>query len=175
MAATFVDRAVLHVAGGNGGNGCASVRREKFKPLGGPDGGDGGRGGDVTLIVDGSVTTLRPQTSAVDIVDDVTPQPSFSAIRGGAVWVSDWSSPQVVRIGTKPRTPPRRIALPVHTDSGVWGIAAGAGAVWATTPWDGALWRIDPTTGKVTRIDLGYAPVGVAVDASGVWVSVRRS
>jgi GTP-binding protein len=58
MAATFVDRAVLHVAGGNGGHGCASVRREKFKPLGGPDGGDGGRGGDVTLVVDGSVTTL---------------------------------------------------------------------------------------------------------------------
>ena len=58
MAATFVDRAVLHVSGGNGGNGCASVHREKFKPLGGPDGGDGGRGGDVTLVVDGSVTTL---------------------------------------------------------------------------------------------------------------------
>jgi GTP-binding protein len=58
MAATFVDRAVLHVAGGNGGHGCASVHREKFKPLGGPDGGNGGRGGDVTLVVDGSVTTL---------------------------------------------------------------------------------------------------------------------
>src|SRR4051812_50193611 len=58
MAVTFVDRAVLHVAGGNGGHGCASVRREKFKPLGGPDGGNGGHGGDVTLVVDGSVTTL---------------------------------------------------------------------------------------------------------------------
>ncbi len=58
MAATFVDRAVLHASGGDGGNGCASVRREKFKPLGGPDGGDGGRGGDVVLVVDPSVTTL---------------------------------------------------------------------------------------------------------------------
>jgi GTP-binding protein len=58
MAATFVDRAALHAAGGNGGNGCASVHREKFKPLGGPDGGDGGRGGDVVIIVDPSVTTL---------------------------------------------------------------------------------------------------------------------
>ncbi|HVT22820.1 MAG TPA: GTPase ObgE [Mycobacteriales bacterium] len=58
MAATFVDRAVLHAAGGNGGNGCASIHREKFKPLGGPDGGDGGRGGDVVLAVDPSVTTL---------------------------------------------------------------------------------------------------------------------
>ncbi|MFB7499458.1 GTPase ObgE [Streptomyces sp. NPDC056161] len=55
---TFVDRVELHVAAGNGGHGCASVHREKFKPLGGPDGGNGGRGGDVTLTVDQSVTTL---------------------------------------------------------------------------------------------------------------------
>ena len=55
---TFVDRAVLHVAAGDGGAGCASVRREKFKPLGGPDGGNGGRGGDVVLVVDPSTTTL---------------------------------------------------------------------------------------------------------------------
>lgn len=55
---TFVDRVELHVAAGNGGHGCASVHREKFKPLGGPDGGNGGRGGDVTLIVDQAVTTL---------------------------------------------------------------------------------------------------------------------
>src|SRR5690606_5589966 len=55
---TFVDRVTLHVAAGNGGNGCASVRREKFKPLGGPDGGNGGRGGDVVLVADPGVTTL---------------------------------------------------------------------------------------------------------------------
>jgi GTP-binding protein len=55
---TFVDRVELHVAAGNGGHGCASVHREKFKPLGGPDGGNGGRGGDVTLVVDQDVTTL---------------------------------------------------------------------------------------------------------------------
>ena len=55
---TFVDRAVVHAQGGNGGNGCASVHREKFKPLGGPDGGNGGRGGDVIAVVDSSVTTL---------------------------------------------------------------------------------------------------------------------
>jgi GTP-binding protein len=56
--ASFVDRVVLHVAGGDGGHGCASVHREKFKPLGGPDGGNGGRGGDVVLVVDPSTTTL---------------------------------------------------------------------------------------------------------------------
>lgn len=55
---TFVDRVVLHAQAGNGGNGCASVRREKFKPLGGPDGANGGRGGDVILAVDPQVTTL---------------------------------------------------------------------------------------------------------------------
>lgn len=56
--AQFIDKVVLHVAGGNGGHGCASVHREKFKPLGGPDGGNGGRGGDVILEVDESTTTL---------------------------------------------------------------------------------------------------------------------
>ncbi|WP_345713634.1 GTPase ObgE, partial [Kineococcus glutinatus] len=55
---SFVDRVVLHVAGGDGGNGCASVHREKFKPLGGPDGGNGGRGGSVVLEVDPQTTTL---------------------------------------------------------------------------------------------------------------------
>jgi GTP-binding protein len=55
---TFVDRVVLHVEGGKGGNGVASVHREKFKPLGGPDGGNGGSGGDVVLRVDPDVTTL---------------------------------------------------------------------------------------------------------------------
>ena len=55
---SFVDRVVLHVTAGNGGHGVASIHREKFKPLGGPDGGNGGRGGDVILIVDGNVHTL---------------------------------------------------------------------------------------------------------------------
>ena len=56
--ASFVDRVVLHVAGGDGGHGCTSIHREKFKPLAGPDGGDGGHGGSVILRVDPSVTTL---------------------------------------------------------------------------------------------------------------------
>jgi GTP-binding protein len=66
---TFIDRVVVHLAAGDGGNGCASVHREKFKPLGGPDGGNGGRGGDVVLVVDAGETTLldfhrRPHRSA---------------------------------------------------------------------------------------------------------------
>lgn len=55
---SFVDRVSLRVSGGNGGHGCASVHREKFKPLGGPDGGNGGDGGSVILRVDTSLTTL---------------------------------------------------------------------------------------------------------------------
>ncbi|WP_193047162.1 GTPase ObgE [Mycolicibacterium baixiangningiae] len=54
----FVDRVVIHAKAGNGGNGCASVHREKFKPLGGPDGGTGGRGGSIVLVVDPQVHTL---------------------------------------------------------------------------------------------------------------------
>jgi GTP-binding protein len=56
--AEFADHAALRVHAGHGGNGCASVHREKFKPLGGPDGGNGGRGGDVILEVDPSTATL---------------------------------------------------------------------------------------------------------------------
>ncbi|HEY7224460.1 MAG TPA: GTPase ObgE [Micromonosporaceae bacterium] len=55
---SFVDRVVLHAQAGNGGHGCVSILREKFKPLGGPDGGDGGRGGSIRLVVDPGVHTL---------------------------------------------------------------------------------------------------------------------
>ena len=55
---SFVDQVTLHITAGSGGNGIASVHREKFKPLGGPDGGNGGHGGDVILRVGVDVTTL---------------------------------------------------------------------------------------------------------------------
>lgn len=55
---TFVDQVTLHVRAGDGGDGCVSVHREKFKPLGGPDGADGGKGGSISLVSDSSVTTL---------------------------------------------------------------------------------------------------------------------
>jgi GTP-binding protein len=58
IVAEFADRVTLRVQAGHGGNGCASIHREKFKPLGGPDGGNGGRGGDVILEVDASSATL---------------------------------------------------------------------------------------------------------------------
>jgi GTP-binding protein len=56
--AEFADQAEVRVRAGDGGHGCASVHREKFKPLGGPNGGNGGRGGDIIVEVDPGVTTL---------------------------------------------------------------------------------------------------------------------
>ena len=54
----LVDEAEIHVHAGNGGNGCVSFRREKFIPMGGPDGGDGGNGGSVWLVADENLNTL---------------------------------------------------------------------------------------------------------------------
>jgi GTP-binding protein len=54
----FIDEATIEVHAGNGGDGCASMRREKFIPRGGPDGGDGGRGGGIYAIADRNINTL---------------------------------------------------------------------------------------------------------------------
>ena len=71
--AAFIDRAVLHARAGDGGHGCASIHREKFKPLGGPDGGNGGRGGDVILRAESDVSSLL----------DVSHRPHRNAPNGG--------------------------------------------------------------------------------------------
>jgi GTP-binding protein len=54
----FVDEATIEVVAGKGGNGVASFRREKFIPKGGPDGGDGGRGGTIFAVADRNINTL---------------------------------------------------------------------------------------------------------------------
>ena len=98
---TFVDRVTLHVAAGRGGNGVASVHREKFKPLGGPDGGNGGPGGSVILRVDPDVTTLldyhhsskrRAENVATERADAATAPtaPTWSCPSRTAPW---WPGP----------------------------------------------------------------------------------
>jgi GTPase len=58
----FIDRVVVRVKGGDGGSGITSFRREKFVPMGGPDGGDGGRGGDIIVLGDSNLSTLLDYT-----------------------------------------------------------------------------------------------------------------
>jgi GTP-binding protein len=58
----FIDRVVVRVKAGNGGSGIISFRREKFVPLGGPDGGEGGAGGDVIVVADDNLSTLLDYT-----------------------------------------------------------------------------------------------------------------
>ena len=70
----FVDQVTLHLRAGNGGDGCVSIKREKFKPLAGPDGADGGNGGSISLVADPDVTTLleyhfRPNQQGGDGAD----------------------------------------------------------------------------------------------------------
>ena len=56
----FIDERIVYLKAGNGGDGCASFRREKYIPKGGPNGGDGGKGGDVVLECDSNLTDLTP-------------------------------------------------------------------------------------------------------------------
>jgi GTPase len=68
---SFIDEVTLHLRAGNGGDGCTSVRREKFKPLAGPDGANGGDGGSIWLVTDPNETTLldyhhRPHRAATN-------------------------------------------------------------------------------------------------------------
>jgi GTP-binding protein len=62
MSNVFVDRVVVNARAGSGGSGIVSFRREKFIPMGGPDGGDGGRGGDVIVVGDSNLATLLDYT-----------------------------------------------------------------------------------------------------------------
>ena len=68
----FIDKAKIFITAGRGGDGCISFRREKFVPLGGPDGGNGGKGGDVYIEADSKKSTLL----------DLSYRPKFFAENG---------------------------------------------------------------------------------------------
>jgi len=108
----FFDHAKINVAAGNGGNGCVSFRREKHVPRGGPDGGDGGRGGDVVVVPDVQLRDLQPFTFKVHFKAGAG-QPGQGARKHGAngetvlvrvplgtqVWTEDDLIADIVRLG----------------------------------------------------------------------------
>ena len=126
---TFVDRVTLHVSGGQAAaTACASVHREKFKPLGGPDGGNGGHGGDVVLVVDPDVTTL------LDYHHAAAPQ---GRQRQARAWATTAPAPTAsrsccpCRTGPSWSTPRRRAcsptwSAPAPSSSSLPAVAAGS-------------------------------------------------
>src|SRR5262245_54152149 len=79
----FIDEVEILVSAGDGGDGCVSMRREKYVPRGGPDGGDGGRGGDVVLVADRNLGTLLDHRMRVEVRPDPGAAGSGSNKPGG--------------------------------------------------------------------------------------------
>ncbi len=106
----FFDQAKIHVAAGNGGDGCVSFRREKHVPRGGPDGGDGGRGGDVVLVADPQLRDLQQFTYRIHFKAGVG-RPGRGSRKHGA----DGEPVQIrVPLGTQVWVDDRPIADLVH-------------------------------------------------------------
>ena len=146
--ARFIDRVVLHLQAGDGGHGCVSVHREKFKPLGGPDGGNGGHGGDIILEVSEQIHTLM----------DFHYRPHIKAQRGGngagdmrnggrgEDLILEVPAGTVVRTE---RAKPWRTLL--FRERGLWLQKAGL-AVWAMPPWPQRTARHRVSLYRVSRV-----------------------
>ena len=177
--AEFADQALLRIKAGDGGHGCASVHREKFKPLGGPDGGNGGHGGDVILEVHPNVTTLldyhrRPVRRAGQRQAGLRVEPQRRVRRRPgrpASRTAPWSRPSdgevladLVGAGTRyvaaagrPRRPGQRRAG-LHPAQGARLRAArragygGRAWCWNSRPWPTSGWSGFPNAGKSSLI-----------------------
>ena len=79
----FIDFATIYVKAGNGGNGCTAFLREKFRPKGGPSGGDGGRGGHIIIQSDSNLSTLKDVSykrryfQIYNTLENIDPSPSI--------------------------------------------------------------------------------------------------
>ena len=124
----LIDEARIFVKAGDGGNGCASFRREKYVPAGGPDGGDGGRGGDVVFLVDEGLSTLI----------DFTYRTHYKAERGqhgqGATKHGKNGADLIIRVppGTQVKDDEGRLLVDLVTPGQRWVAAEGGGAAGAT-------------------------------------------
>jgi GTP-binding protein len=119
----FFDHAKIHVAAGRGGDGCVSFRREMHVPRGGPDGGDGGRGGDVVLLADPQLRDLQTFTFKVHFKAG-SGRPGAGARKHGA---NGESAPIPVPLGTQVRIDGRLVADMVEPGQRVVVARGGAG------------------------------------------------
>ena len=113
-SAVFLDVVELHLAAGRGGDGASTMRRESHVPRGGPDGGDGGRGGSIYVVVEPGLTTLRDFEHGVDRIDI-----SLQGISG-----SDWFT-----LGTAATTANQHVIYNAATGAQEYASPSGLGGV----------------------------------------------
>jgi len=89
----FIDESVIEVHAGKGGDGVASFRREKFMPFGGPDGGDGGRGGSIYAVADCNINTLITIDTRVFTGPKMAKRAEAPTVTGAALTTSNSECP----------------------------------------------------------------------------------
>ena len=150
VAPVFTDRARIEVQAGRGGDGGLSFRREKYVPKGGPDGGDGGRGGDVVLLAD---PDLRDLSSSRAAARGSAPRPAVRAAAPGSTAPTGTTSCSRCPPGRRCSTP-RRTSSPTSRGPGpgsCWPAAAAAGAATGASPPPRGRRRASPRSASPAR------------------------